>query len=149
MSRSKINGQKKKNGCPYKKKKKKISSFPMYLSLRFIRCLDLRVWLIIIYKWKEEDRKRGEKIRALSFWLGRKCREKMVGLDSFSLDLPNFSFQFGDKIGEKRGGPKIIIILSPIWSEGWKSGWIENILIFFIFVLLGVKKWRDEKSEFI
>ena len=28
---------------------------------------------------------------------------------------------------------------------GWKSGWIENILIFLIFVWLGVEKGRDKK----
>ena len=32
---------------------------------------------------------------------------------------------------------------------GWKSGRIENILISLIFVWLGVKKWRDGKSEFV
>jgi len=33
--------------------------------------------------------------------------------------------------------------------EGWKSGRIENISIFLLFVWLGVKKWRDEKNEFV
>ena len=32
---------------------------------------------------------------------------------------------------------------------GWKSERIENILISFIFVWLGVENWRDEKSEFV
>ena len=31
---------------------------------------------------------------------------------------------------------------------GWKSGWIENILFFLLFVWLGVEKWRDGKNEF-
>ena len=30
---------------------------------------------------------------------------------------------------------------------GWKSGRIEKILIFLIFVWLGVKKWRIEKMN--
>ena len=34
--------------------------------------------------------------------------------------------------------------------EGWKSKRIENILIFLIFVWLGVKMLKDEKkSEFV
>ena len=32
---------------------------------------------------------------------------------------------------------------------GWKSGRIKKILIYLIFVWLGVKKWRDGKSEFV
>ena len=32
---------------------------------------------------------------------------------------------------------------------GRKSERIEKILISLIFVWLGVKKWRDEKSEFV
>ena len=41
-----------------------------------------------------------------------------------------------------------------VWLEEWKSGRIkngermENILFSFIFVWLGVKKWRDEKNKF-
>ena len=31
---------------------------------------------------------------------------------------------------------------------GWKSGWIENILFFLLFVWLGVEKWRNGKNEF-
>ena len=33
--------------------------------------------------------------------------------------------------------------------EGRKNGRIENILISLLFVWLGVKKWRNEKSEFV
>ena len=33
--------------------------------------------------------------------------------------------------------------------EGWKSGRIEKILISLFFIWLGVKKWRDGKSEFV
>ena len=32
---------------------------------------------------------------------------------------------------------------------GWKSERIEKILIFLIFVWLGVKKLRDEKNKFV
>ena len=32
--------------------------------------------------------------------------------------------------------------------RGWKNGRIEKILISFLFVWLGVEKWRDGKSEF-
>ena len=32
---------------------------------------------------------------------------------------------------------------------GWKSERIEKILISLIFVWLGVKKWKDEKSKFV
>ena len=36
-----------------------------------------------------------------------------------------------------------------VWLEEWKSGRIEKILISLLFVWLGVKKWMDEKSEFV
>ena len=36
-----------------------------------------------------------------------------------------------------------------VWLEEWKSGRIEKILISLLFVWLGVKKWTDEKSEFV
>ena len=32
---------------------------------------------------------------------------------------------------------------------GWKSRRIEKIIISLIFVWLGVKKWKDGKSEFV
>ena len=32
---------------------------------------------------------------------------------------------------------------------GWKSGRIEKILVFLIFIWLGVEKWRDGKSDFV
>ena len=31
----------------------------------------------------------------------------------------------------------------------WKSERIENILIYLLFVWLGVEKWKDRKSEYI
>ena len=33
--------------------------------------------------------------------------------------------------------------------EGWKSKRIEKILIYLLFVWLGVEKWNDGKSEFV
>ena len=45
--------------------------------------------------------------------------------------------------------------LGSVWLKGWKSERIENgrrmekILISLIFVWLGVKRWKDEKSEFV
>ena len=32
---------------------------------------------------------------------------------------------------------------------GWKSGRIKKILIFLIFVWLGVEKWKDGKNKFV
>ena len=42
-----------------------------------------------------------------------------------------------------------VVALRFIWLEGWKSGRIENILIFLIFVWLRLKKWKDEKNKFV
>ena len=33
--------------------------------------------------------------------------------------------------------------------RGWKSRRIEKILIYLIFVWIGVKKWKNGKSEFV
>ena len=36
--------------------------------------------------------------------------------------------------------------LGSVWLEGWKNGIIKKILISFLFVWLGVEKWRDGKK---
>ena len=56
------------------------------------------------------------------------------------MKVHNTKGPFGWK-GGKVGGYKMV--------GKWKSGRIEKILISLIFIWLGVKKWRDGKSEFV